>query len=91
MLTLEVSTQFKKSLKKYRHNKKVLQKLALVIDLLINEQPLPTKYKDHLLTGNFKSIRECHIKPDTLLLYFVVDEYGMLKLYDLGSHAEMFG
>jgi len=91
MLTLEISKQFKKSLKKYRHNKNVLQELALVVEILINEQPLPSKYKDHILIGNFKSVRECHIKPDTLLLYFVVDECNILKLYDLGSHAEVFG
>lgn len=52
---------------------------------------LPKKYRDHELTGNMKGIRECHVKPDALLLYYVIDEQGVLKLYDLGSHAQMFG
>jgi len=91
MLTLEVSKRFKKSLKKYKNNKKVLQELGVVIDLLVMEKALPKKYKDHELTGNLKAIRECHLKPDSLLLYFVISEQGALKLYDLGSHAEVFG
>jgi mRNA interferase YafQ len=91
MLTLELSKRFKKSLKKYKHNKQVLQELKLVIDYLVNQTSLPQKYSDHELTGNKKGIRECHIKPDTLLLYYVIDEQGVLRLYDLGSHAQMFG
>ena len=90
MLTLEISKRFKKSLKKYKNNKKVLQELQRVIEFLIYEKNLPVKYRDHELTGNFKSIRECHLKPDALLLYFVVDVKGVLKLYDLGSHSEVF-
>ncbi|MFK5949201.1 MAG: type II toxin-antitoxin system YafQ family toxin [Methylococcales bacterium] len=91
MLSLEISKQFKKSLKKYKNNKNILQELDKVLDYLLNEKPLPVKYKDHELTGNFKKIRECHVKPDTLLLYFVVDEKGVLKLYDFGSHSDVFG
>ena len=91
MLRLEISKRFKKSLKKYKNNKKVLQELELVIDLLIFEKKLPVKYKDHELTGNLKTIRECHLKPDALLLYFVISEQEILKLYDLGSHSDVFG
>jgi mRNA interferase YafQ len=91
MLTLELSKRFKKSLKKYKHNKQVLQELKLVLDYLVNQTNLPQKYQDHELTGSKKGIRECHVKPDTLLLYYVIDEQGVLRLYDLGSHAEMFG
>jgi len=42
------------------------------------------------LTGNLNNIRECHVKPDALLLYFVIDGLGVLRLYDFGSHADMF-
>jgi len=91
MLTLEISKSFKKSLKKYKNNKKVLQELNIVIELLLNDEVLPEKYKDHVLTGNLKNIRECHVKPDALLLYFVIDDLGVLRLYDFGSHADMFG
>ena len=44
-----------------------------------------------MLTGNLKNIRECHVKSDALLLYFVIDDLGVLRLYDFGSHADMFG
>ncbi|NQZ08491.1 MAG: type II toxin-antitoxin system YafQ family toxin [Algicola sp.] len=91
MLTLEISKRFKKSLKKYKNNKTVLQELTQVLDYLVNQTNLPEKYRDHELTGNKKGIRECHVKPDTLLLYYVIDEKGVLRLYDLGSHSDMFG
>lgn len=63
----------------------------MVIDFLVNETRLPQKYVDHELTGNMRAIRECHVKPDTLLLYYVVDDQGVLRLYDIGSHADIFG
>ncbi len=91
MLTLEISKRFKKSLKKYQNNKKVLQELELVVDYLINKKRLPEKYRDHELTGNMKSIRECHVKPDTLLLYYIIDDKGVLRLYEIGSHSDVFG
>ncbi|PHS19638.1 MAG: type II toxin-antitoxin system mRNA interferase toxin, RelE/StbE family [Kangiella sp.] len=91
MLTLEISRRFKKSLKKYKNNKKVLQELELVVDSLIRHKVLPEKYRDHELSGNMKSIRECHVRPDTLLLYYVVDDKGVLKLYEIGSHSDVFG
>lgn len=55
---------------------------------LIQGQPLPDKYKDHLLTGNWSGFRECHIKPDLLLIYAVTD--GYVELARLGSHSELF-
>lgn len=90
MLKIEISKQFKRSLKKYKNNKKVLQELDLVLDLLVNGKPLPPKYKDHKLSGKLKSIRECHLRPDDLLLYFIVNDVGILKLYDIGTHSDIF-
>ena len=91
MLTLEISKRFKKSLKKYQNNKKILQELELVVDYLIHKKRLPEKYNDHELIGNMKSIRECHVKPDTLLLYYIIDDKGVLRLYEIGSHSDVFG
>ncbi|WP_119343147.1 type II toxin-antitoxin system YafQ family toxin [Facilibium subflavum] len=45
---------------------------------------------DHELKGNFKGVRECHIKPDDLLLYFIIED-DTLRLVDIGSHAKLFG
>ena len=89
-LTIEQSKAFKKSYRKYRYNKAVLKELFYVLDLLQHRKALPEKYRDHELKGNFKSVRECHIKPDELLLYFIIEE-RVLKLVDIGSHAKLFG
>ena len=50
--------------------------------------PLTTKYKDHQLKGDMKDFRECHIKPDLLLIYMIDND--TLKLIDIGSHTELF-
>lgn len=90
-LNILQSRAFKSSYKKYRHNKKVLIELESVLLLLCEGKPLPGKYRDHALKGNLKGIRECHLLADDLLLYFVVEDQGLLKLYDMGSHADIFG
>jgi mRNA interferase YafQ len=59
-----------------------------VIYNLLNGQDLETKYKDHQLKGNMKDFRECHIKPDLLLIYRI--ENNVLELVDIGSHSELF-
>jgi len=66
--------------------------LEEVITLLCNEQPLPEAYKDHALTNsrNYMGIRECHIQPDWLLLYKVVQETLILKLIRTGTHSDLF-
>ena len=64
---------------------------ALYIDVLyklINNIELEPKYKDHQLKGNLREYRECHIKPDLLLMYSLSD--GILELVNIGSHSEIF-
>lgn len=89
MLKIKKTSRFKKSLKKYKNNKAVLTELKKVIAYLKNRELLPVKYNDHILKGSFYGIRECHLKPDTLLLYFVIED-EVLKLIDIGSHASVF-
>ena len=48
------------------------------------------KYRDHDLTGNYWGCRECHIEPDWLLVYEVLDDILVLMLYRVGSHSELF-
>ena len=88
MLEVIQKKQFVKSLKRYKHNKPVLIELEKVIKFLINNEPIPRQYRDHALKGGFKGVRECHLKPDALLLYFVI-ENETLKLIDIGSHASV--
>lgn len=56
--------------------------------LLVEEKPLPTRCKDHKLTGNYVERRECHIAPDWLLVYRV--EGDALYLERTGSHSDLF-
>jgi len=60
--------------------------------LLCSETPLPEKYRDHALTNsrNYKDMRECHIQPDWLLVYKVVQGMLILKLIRTGSHSDLF-
>ena len=68
------STQFKRDLKLIRKQGKDENKLKKVIELLANGEPLPQKYKDHNLTGNYADCRECHIEPDWLLIYEIIED-----------------
>lgn len=90
-MTLELiqTKSFKKSLKKYKHNKKVLDELYHIVELLIEEKPIPTRYKDHGLVGNHKGIRELHLKPDDLLLYIHKAKQS-ITLLAMGSHSDLF-
>ncbi len=88
MRKIEISSAFKKDLKAFRHSN-IKLKLEDVIILLQNDKPLPEKYRDHNLLGNWTGYRECHISPDLLLIY--KKEPETLKIARLGSHSELFG
>ncbi len=93
MRTIERSTAFKRD---YKRESK--SKYCAVLDMLLKEvlvalatdQSLATHYRDHQLGGNLTSYRECHIKPDLLLIYRKL-ETNTLQLVRLGSHGELFG
>ncbi len=89
MIDIIYSTQFKKDFKKAR--KLPLPDLKIifeVISTLEQEIALDAKYKDHELSGNWSKFRECHIKPDLLLIYKTTEIE--LQLARLGSHSELF-
>jgi len=88
MLRPDPTRRFKKDLKKYEHNKPVKTELETVLGLLLKEEKLSEKYLDHPLTGSYVGFRECHVKPDTLLIYWLDDEY--VHLIRIGSHSELF-
>ena len=76
----------------------IRDELPDVIATLAADQPLPAKYRDHMLTGNWAGHGECHLKPDLLLVYMKTGDTtdaeelsGELRLVRLGSHAEIFG
>jgi len=88
MYSIFRTTSFKKQYKKLSpHDKELLKQ---VIILLTKNEELEEKYKDHKLTGNFKDFRECHIKPDLLLIYKKDDEILELALVQVGNHNSLF-
>ncbi|WP_418580973.1 type II toxin-antitoxin system YafQ family toxin [Megasphaera sp.] len=91
MLKIRFRKQFRKDykrvLKQPGHTPELLQE---VLDYLVQEQPLPEKYRDHALSGNYADFRECHILPDWLLIYKLEEDILILTLTRTGSHSELF-
>lgn len=78
--TIEISSKFKKDYKlakKRGYNMALLQE---VVDLLASGEPLPDKYRDHSLTGDYNGYRECHVLPDWLLIYRIENDLLILGL-----------
>lgn len=82
------TNSFKRSYKKQRLTDEEDVAYIDVVYNLLCDVKLEDKYKDHQLKGNMKDFRECHIKPDLLLVYMIEDD--TLKLVDIGSHSELF-
>ena len=66
-----------------------LGELQAVVNLLRTDATLPPHLKDHSLKGAWKPARDCHVKPDLVLIYAKFP--GELHLLRLGSHSELFG
>jgi mRNA interferase YafQ len=94
MRTIERSTAFKRDYKHAkatpRHSKDVDSRVSAVVALLLSDQGLPENYRDHALSGDWAGYRECHVKPDLLLIYRKPNA-ETLRLARLGSHSELFG
>ena len=89
-LQVNFSNKFKNDLKRATKQGKNLDKLFLVINKLANLEKLEEKYKDHVLVGNMAGLRECHIEPDWLLIYYVNYNNSILILSRLGTHSDLF-
>lgn len=89
MLKLIVTSAFKKEVKKIKNEKDKLE-LKKVLDILLENKNLPSKYRPHPLGGNYKNYMECHIKPDLLLIYKIEKKELRLYVIRIGSHSELF-
>ncbi len=93
MRTIEWSNLFKRDYKRIKANPRYKKDLDLLIsdllDLLLADKILPERNHDHALTGNWRGYRECHIKPDLLLIYYKPNP-TTLRLARLGTHSELF-
>ena len=93
MRYLDQSNAFKKDLKRVGkgiYRSIVNQELRSIVDSLRKDEILLPKYRDHPLHGGWEGSRDCHIKPDLILIYTYIDD-DVLRLERLGSHAELFG
>lgn len=92
MRTIEWTSVFKRDYKRIKatpRHKDIETLLPEITSLLADDQPIPEKHRDHALGGNWKKHRECHLKPDLLLIYKFPNE-NTLRLVRMGSHSELF-
>lgn len=82
------SGQFKRDAKKAQKRGKDMGKLKELINMLLSEEPLPTKYQDHPLKGRWRSFRDAHIEPDWLLLYKI--DGNTVRFERTGRHTDLF-
>lgn len=84
MKKIKTTRQFDKDLK----NLGLMPELIDALHALINDLAVPEKYRDHVLQGNLKKYRECHLKPDVLLAYQITDDSIILIAID--NHNNLF-
>jgi mRNA interferase YafQ len=88
MRTIRRTSQFRRDVKRMQRQGKDVQKLKRILEALVEGEPLAAKHRDHVLVGQYKGTRECHIEPDWLLIY----ELGETEivLIRTGSHSDLF-
>ena len=90
MLEIKYHNKFKKDLKTLKKRNFNMTALKEVIIMLANEEPLPEKYSNHSLAGEFKGYMDCHVGNDWGLIYKVDKEISLLSLYRTGTHRDLF-
>lgn len=90
--TIKRSNIFKKQYKKILKQGKNISKMEKVIEILASGEQLEEKYQDHNLNDNklYRGCRECHIEPNWLLVYKIVNDELLLYLVETGSHSDLF-
>ena len=91
MRTIEWTTQFQRDYKreaKGLYRSTLTKDLDLIVTTLANDEPLADKHHDHVLSGEWKDHRDCHVKPDLILIYRK-PKVAVLQLVRLGSHSEL--
>jgi mRNA interferase YafQ len=91
MRTTDPTGRFRRDLKREMRGKYaqvIIDELDDLILLLAADAPIPTRHRDHALTGEWKDHRDCHVKPDLVLIYRKPDD-ETLQLVRLGSHSEL--
>ena len=87
---VKFTSAMKKDMKKVVKRHYDLTLFAEIVEKIANGIPLEEKYKDHELEGNWAGHRECHIKPDWLLIYQIKNDILVLELSRTGTHSDLF-
>lgn len=90
MLKIKYSSRFKKDYKTIVKRGYDIKLLEEVLRILVQNEPLPQKYRDHQLVGNYSGHHECHIAPDWLLIYKIEKDILTLSLTRTGTHSDLF-
>lgn len=72
-----------------RYARDLPELLAETVAVLQSDGRLPARTRDHALTGSLRGFRDCHLKPDLVLIYALVGD-NILQLVSLGSHSDLF-
>jgi mRNA interferase YafQ len=88
-LELRTTTAFERDVRRVNRQGKQLDKLEAIVNLLQNQEPLPTRCHPHPLRGDWVGHWDCHVEPDWILLYKITDKAPVLVR--TGSHADLFG
>ncbi|MCQ2551028.1 MAG: type II toxin-antitoxin system YafQ family toxin [Clostridia bacterium] len=90
MLKIRYEKSFKKDYTKVIKRGYDPKAFETVVEILANQYPMPKKYRDHSLIGNWNGFRECHIAPGWLLIYRINDDALELCLTRTGTHSDLF-
>jgi mRNA interferase YafQ len=88
MKAIRRTSQFKRDVKRMQRQGRDLEKLKRVLETLVKGQGLAANHRDHVLVGQYKGTRECHIEPDWLLIYELAEIE--IVLIRTGSHSDLF-
>ncbi len=91
MRTVKYTNRFKRDYRREKsaqHGRTLDRLLLEVVDMLAADKPLPRRNFDHPLTGEWNDHRDCHVRPDLVLIYRKPDDTS-LELVRLGSHSEL--
>jgi mRNA interferase YafQ len=92
MLEIKFTSKMKRDFKRVQKRGYDMSKLDATLRLLVLNQPMPSKYRDHQLKGDMRDYRECHVdgEGDWLLLYQIFDDVLILSASGTGTHADLF-
>jgi mRNA interferase YafQ len=91
MRSVKHTSRFRRDYKRQkggRYRGRLDEELVEAVAMLAYDKPLPRRYFDHPLGGAWSDHRDCHIRPDLILIYRKPDG-ETLELVRLGSHSEL--